>query len=166
MALKGHQRAKGKTDEWLTPRWILDPLGSFDLDPCAPILRPWPTATMHYTINDDGLLQQWWGRVWLNPPFGNKEPWLERMANHGNGIALIPAATETELFYRLVWGVAKGFLFIKTRPHFCTPLGDAASLNSGAPMCLIAYSDNDLGILRRSGLGVVVVEDRETPRSS
>lgn len=25
----------GDTDTWLTPRWILDTLGPFDLDPCA-----------------------------------------------------------------------------------------------------------------------------------
>lgn len=158
MGLKAHQRAKGNTDEWLTPRWILDPLGGFDLDPCAPILRPWSTATMHYTINDDGMLQPWWGRVWLNPPFAQKERWIERMASHGNGIALLPASTETEMFYRLVWGVAKGILFIKTRPHFCTPLGDKSSHNSGAPMCLIAYSNHDLHVLARSGLGTVVTE--------
>lgn len=35
--------------EWLTPRNIVDALGPFDLDPCAPIVRPWPTAVQHYT---------------------------------------------------------------------------------------------------------------------
>lgn len=159
MSLKAHQqRAEGSTDEWLTPRWILDPLGEFDLDPCAPILRPWPTAKRHYTINDDGMLQPWEGRVWLNPPFGQKAAWLNRMALHGNGIALIPAATETETFFRFVWGVAAGVLFIETRPYFCTPLGDYASFNSGAPMCLVAYSQADLEILKLSDLGAVCIQ--------
>lgn len=54
---------QGKTNEWLTPPWLLDVLGPFDLDPCSPIRRPWPTADMHYTAEDDGLSQPWHGRV-------------------------------------------------------------------------------------------------------
>ena len=37
MSLSGHQSAKMKNDEWLTPPEILRALGSFDLDPRAPI---------------------------------------------------------------------------------------------------------------------------------
>lgn len=159
MSLSGHQSARSTTNEWLTPRWILDKLGKFDLDPCSPIVRPWPTATMHYTINDDGLAQPWWGRVWLNPPFGREaSAWLHKMADHRNGIALIPARTETAMFYRSVWGRNCGVLFIRTRPHFFTPLGDEAAFNSGAPICLVAYSDYDREILKASGLGAVVAE--------
>lgn len=28
-------------EEWLTPPYILEALGGFDLDPCAPEFRPW-----------------------------------------------------------------------------------------------------------------------------
>ena len=35
-------------NEWLTPPELLAKLGQFDLDPCAPVNRPWPTATHHY----------------------------------------------------------------------------------------------------------------------
>ena len=42
-------------NEWLTPPHILRRLGPFDLDPCAPINRPWDTAEHHYTIEDDGI---------------------------------------------------------------------------------------------------------------
>ncbi len=159
MGLSSHQSPTSTSQEWLTPRWILDKLGGFDLDPCAPIMRPWATATMHYTVNDDGLAQPWWGRVWLNPPFGREaDRWMRRMAEHANGIALIPARTETRMFYRSVWGVARGVLFIKSRPHFCTPLGDEAAFDSGAPICLVAYTDYDLDMLRRSGLGAVIAQ--------
>ena len=60
--------ATGK-NQWLTPPELLAKLGQFDLDPCAPINRPWPTATQHYTIEDDGLKQPWFGRCWVNPPY-------------------------------------------------------------------------------------------------
>ena len=39
-------------DTWLTPPSIITSLGEFDLDPCSPINRPWPTAKEHYTIED------------------------------------------------------------------------------------------------------------------
>ena len=61
-----HQSADWKKDEWLTPRWILNRLGEFDLDPCAPINRPWDTAKRHFTIYDNGLMKDWgWKqRIW------------------------------------------------------------------------------------------------------
>jgi hypothetical protein len=40
MSLSGHQSARMKNDEWLTPPEIIHALGLFSLDPCAPINRP------------------------------------------------------------------------------------------------------------------------------
>lgn len=157
MSLSAHQSANMKSDEWLTPPEILSALGDFDLDPCSPIVRPWDTAAHHYDINDDGLSQQWVGRVWCNPPFGREAvKWLRRMADHGNGIALVPARTETAMFYECVWGVADAVLFIKGRPHFHRVDGSRAPFNSGAPICLIAYGRNNALALLRSDLGAVV----------
>ena len=91
----GHQRAYcGEKDEWLTPPKIITDLGPFDLDPCSPINRPWPTAKMHFTIEDDGLRLPWHGRVWMNPPYGpHTGMWLSKLADHRNGVALIFART-------------------------------------------------------------------------
>lgn len=158
MGLSGHQSAKMKNGEWLTPPEVLENLGPFDLDPCAPIVRPWSTAEHHYTIEDNGLLKPWEGRIWLNPPFGREAVrWLRKMAEHNNGIALIPARTETKMFYETIWGKAAGVLFIKGRPHFHFVDGKRASFNSGAPICLIAYGKENLDILKASGLGFVAV---------
>ena len=49
------------SDEWYTPRWILDQLGEFDLDPCAATNPPWPTARTMYDRNADGLSRRWGG---------------------------------------------------------------------------------------------------------
>jgi len=144
-------------DEWLTPPEILAPLGSFDLDPCAPIIRPWPTAQLHYTKLDNGLTSTWNGRIWLNPPFGRETvKWMRRMAYHQNGIALIAARTETKMFFECVWKQATAVLFLEGRPHFHYVTGERASFNSGAPICLVAYSKYDAEILRKSGLGFTV----------
>ena len=156
MGLSAHQSARMKNDEWLTPPEILRPLGRFDLDPCAPITRPWDTAMHHYTVLDDGLSKPWAGRVWCNPPFGREAvKWLRRMAQHGNGIALIPARTETAMFYEAVWDSADAVLFIKGRPHFHFVTGERAPFNSGAPICLVAYGQSNVQSLLDSGLGVV-----------
>ena len=60
-------------DEWYTPRWIIDELGPFDLDPCSPPadVRPYEIASVSYTKEDDGLKQEWpdGSVVWMNPPY-------------------------------------------------------------------------------------------------
>ena len=99
-----HERTAGK-EEWLTPRHVIEALAPFDLDPCASIVRPWPTAAMHYTIEDNGLAKPWAGRVWCNPPYGSQTGrWLARLRDHGDGIALVFARTETRSFFDAVWG--------------------------------------------------------------
>ncbi len=156
MSLSSHQSARMKNDEWLTPPEILAALGKFDLDPCAPVLRPWDTASHHYTVVDNGLHHPWRGRVWCNPPFGREAvKWLRRMVEHGNGIALVPARTETAMFYECVWKAAQAVLFVKGRPHFHYVDGRRAAANSGAPICLVAYGAANAAALRASGLGHV-----------
>ena len=156
MSLSAHQSAAMKHDEWLTPPEILRALGTFDLDPCAPIMRPWDMAAQHFNINDDGLRQPWHGRVWCNPPFGREAPkWLAKLAEHGNGIALVPARTETAMFFASVWGVADAVCFVRGRPHFHLPSGERAPFNSGAPICLVAYGRTNMRALHLCGLGHV-----------
>lgn len=138
------------TDTWLTPPELIKALGEFDLDPCTPIEMPWDTAKHRYTPNEDGLKQPWYGRVWLNPPYGKEAgKWLNKLAAHGNGIALIFARTETEMFFNNVWDKAHGILFIKGRLFFHYPDGTKAIANSGAPSVLIAYGSNNVECLEK-----------------
>ena len=153
----GHQSRRNITDTWLTPPAIIQALGPFDLDPCAaPDPRPWDTAIRHYTKpRDDGLALPWRGRVWLNPPYGQQDvvgPWMRRMAEHGNGTALIFARTETEIFFETVWLAAKACLFLEGRLHFHYPDGSRAKHNGGAPSVLVAYGTRDAERLARCGL--------------
>ncbi len=158
--MKHHQRTVGINDEWITPHWILQRLGRFDLDPCAAVNQPWPTADKMLTINDNGLAAEWFGRVWLNPPFNRyqRPQWMARMAEHNNGIMLVPAACETEAFRAFVFGVASAVCMVWRRPRFCTIDGREAKANSGCTICLVAYGQHNAEILRASGLGAVLVE--------
>lgn len=162
-SMANHERAvDGGTNEWLTPRYILDALGAFDLDPCSPINRPWPTAAKHFTREDNGLMQRWEGRVWLNPPYGNQTgKWLARLAEHGDGIALIFARTETQMFQKHAWPRANAMLFLAGRVPFCRPDGKQADNCGGAPSVLIAYGERNVAALEASGLDGYLVHLRD-----
>jgi len=150
--MSGHESPVAQKEEWLTPPTMVQALGDFDLDPCSPINRPWATASKHFTIMDDGLARDWVGRVWCNPPYGKKtEVWLDRLADHGNGIALIFARTETRAFFKTVWDRADALLFIKGRIRFHHVTGEQAA-SAGAPSVLVAYGANNIDALRESGI--------------
>ena len=141
------------TDVWLTPPYIIEALGEFDLDPSSPIQRHWNTAKKHYTIIDDGLSQEWEGRVWCNPPYGREtKKWLKKCANHGDAMALIFARTETIMFFDEVWDKASAIFFLKGRLRFYTDQGIQANASAGAPSVLIAYGDNNAEILKNCKL--------------
>lgn len=79
-------------DDYYTPKWIFEKLGLiFDLDVCAPEKGvPWLPTLSHYCKEQDGLKQDWFGLVWMNPPFSNQRPWIEKFIQHQNGLALLP----------------------------------------------------------------------------
>lgn len=142
------------SDVWLTPPPILEALGPFDLDPCAAVGQPWPTAAAQFTLDDDGLTRRWFGRVWLNPPFSHPAPWMARLADHGRGTAIVPTATETAYFFGSVWERAHGLLFLRGRVQFYRVDGvkPEGRQRSRAAMVLVAYGRNDAERLADSSL--------------
>lgn len=95
------------SDEWYTPEHIVsrveEMLGRIDLDPCSNQGRNIP-AVEHLYKGDDGLQHGWWGRVFMNPPFGpngrnisswNRKLITEYQSRHTTeAIALVPANRE------------------------------------------------------------------------
>ena len=140
----------------MTPRWIIDALGPFDLDPCAADPRPWDCAEVNLSEADDGLRQAWAGRTWLNPPFDRYRvgKWIGRLAEHGRGTALLHARTETEWF-RICWQRSTAILFMAKRLIFAKSDGTPCTTrsgeraNSGAPPVLVAFGDYDAMRLRQ-----------------
>ncbi|RQD79845.1 MAG: hypothetical protein D5R96_09440, partial [Methanocalculus sp. MSAO_Arc2] len=97
--------------EWYTPDDIISRVirvfGTIDLDPCSngrggDANVP---ARNHYTLEENGLNQEWKGRVYMNPPYGNEiQKWISKLkeeyeaGNVQEAIALVPARTDTKWF--------------------------------------------------------------------
>ena len=168
IAPSAHTRGTRTTDDWITPKWLIEALGPFDLDPCASLSQPWPCARFFLTVNNDGLYASWnayrgeTSFVWLNPPYGKATGnWLAKLATHNHGIALVFARTETKMFFDHVWPKASGLLFLKGRLTFCRPDGTEGESNSGGPSVLIAYGVEAMERLKlNSKLGAFVAITR------
>ena len=154
MGIGSHHSTHSLKDEWLTPPNIIESLGPFDLDPCAPINRPWDTAKNHYTIKDDGLKKEWFGRVWLNPPYSHAImwDWFDKLVSHKNGVGLLFARTETRGFFNYIWHRADSLLFIRGRLRFYINDGSLPSGNAGGPSVLVAYGEENSIRLENSNI--------------
>lgn len=143
-----YHRTDAKED-WLTPPELVESLGFFDLDPCAAVGQPWKTAKKQYTIEDNGLLQEWNGRVWCNPPYGRKtQHFMNKLKGHGDGIALIFTRTETKNWFENIWTGADAILFLRDRISF-HDINGVQKERSGCGSALIAYGQRNVQALEK-----------------
>lgn len=154
-----HEERNSQNVDWYTPPWVFQRLGlDFDLDPCQPPDGiKWIPAKQRYSIHDDGLMQPWSGRVWLNPPYGKHTPaWLERMHNHRNGIALVFARTDCAWFHESV-AKSDAILFLRGRVKFVDGLGVTGGSGAGSGSMLVAWGrENVDALLAMRDLGHLV----------
>lgn len=155
--LSDHELLNQSTsNEWYTPAVYIEAarevMGSIDLDPasCA-FANQMVKAARYYTIHDDGLLQDWHGNVWLNPPYGrlngksNQALWSQKLiAEHRTGrvrqaLMLTNVATGTRWFSPL-WDFP--ICFVVGRIQFYT---DGYKLGQGATHdnAIVYLGEND-----------------------
>jgi hypothetical protein len=155
----GGEGIEDESDEWYTPAWVFRALGiEFDLDPCSPGAPPSSVpAKRHITKEEDGMQQPWNGAVWVNPPFSDKRRWYERLCIHGNGIALMPARTETHDLQAYM-NESSALLFLKGRIYFergSRPAANGVGGQTSTPpfgVVLCAYGDLMADVLLDSSL--------------
>lgn len=146
----------GESDEWYTPRYIFDALGeAFDLDVACP-----PEGPRHVPapvwFHQEGLERDWFGFVWMNPPFGHqstKRRWLRKFFDHGNGIALVPDRTSAPWFQEFA-PMADAILWVSPKIKFERPDGSIGD-SPGTGTALFAVGERAVTALCRSGLGFV-----------
>lgn len=150
---KPHVSFNTGNNEWYTPADIIDAarkvLGTIDLDPASSLLaNETVKAEKIYTVEDDGLAQEWFGNIWLNPPYasGLIERFVDKLlsSNFQQAIALVNNATDTEWFSRLA-NSASVVVFPKGRIKFHKPDG-----TTGAPLQgqAILYFGNNLSAFK------------------
>lgn len=153
----------GRSDEWYTPKYIFDAMGAtFDLDVASPpgdprISTAVPAKSYLYT---ESLLVDWFGFVWMNPPFGGRNglvPWLDKFFAHGNGVALTPDRTSAP-WWQSAAQRADAVLFIDGKVRFIRPDGTEGK-SPGDGTTLFAAGERGVDALENAaiaGLGMLM----------
>lgn len=110
-AKKPHVANNSKDDEWYTPSIYIESarrvMGSIDLDPASnDFANETVFATTYYDETVNGLEQEWFGNIWLNPPYSTAliQAFADKLvsSNFDKAIVLVNNATETAWFRKLV----------------------------------------------------------------
>ena len=140
-------------DEVYTPKEVFDALGLlFDLDVCGPKGGlEWIPAKRTFCQEEDGLAQEWYGRVWMNPPYSAPKLWVDKWLEHKNGVMIAPFS-KSHWFMKL-WESEAVILNNPVRFRFNKPDGSKYAI--AFPTAIWAIGESNITALKMSGLGVI-----------
>jgi len=140
------------SDDYYTPKWIFDALNiTFDLDPASPVGGPSNTPCRQYfTKQDNGLVQDWHGSVFLNPPFSKTTPWVTKWLTHANGVILVPMSKSK--WFNDLWNSNATIIALPSNLKFDDPTGGNGSIFIACLLAALGTSNikalNNLGKTR------------------
>lgn len=123
----------------------------------------WKTAKESYNKYDDGLSREWFGRVWLNPPYSKPliMEFFDRMATHGNGIALTFNRMDSALYHEHIFPFCTAVFVLRKRIRFYDSRLEQSKRNPGSGSVLIAYGEENVRAILESGLeGIMLRVDK------
>ena len=138
LAKKAHVANNSGNNEWYTPAKFINAaravMGDIDCDPASSeVANRIVQAHTFYTIETDGLEQEWNGRVWMNPPYA--QPVITHFCNTlvekfereevHEACVLVNNATETTWFQKLL-SAASAVCFPQSRIRFIDVEGKPA----------------------------------------
>jgi hypothetical protein len=135
-----------KNDILQTPKYVIDALGPFDLDPCSGANTNIGKVNWWDGRGEDGLEKEWFGFVWCNPPFSQKEVWSKKMIEHNNGILILPERGSAPWFGPLAESAGIYFVMGKKIDF----IGGPSSNNLGS--VLFPFGDEAIRRVENSGL--------------
>lgn len=121
-----------KNDCLKTPEYVYKQFGYIDLDPCSGIDTKIASTNWAIERGEDGLKREWFGFVYCNPPFSQKEIWAEKMIAHGNGILMLPERGSAPWFGPLATAASRYWVMGK-KINF---IGGPSSNNLGSVLFL------------------------------
>ena len=141
------------SDDYYTPPIVFEALNvQFDLDVAGPPGGvPWIPAIKTLTVVDDGLVTPWAGKIWCNPPFSNIPPWIKKMREHGNGIALVGISKSA--WCNEAWKLADGVMLLPSNLKFVRASGNPESILTAT--MLLGFGADNVEAMRQSNLGFV-----------
>lgn len=164
-AKKPHVTHNSTDNEWFTPSQYIEAarlvMGSIDLDPASnDFANETVKAGTYYTEETDGLHQEWFGNIWLNPPYSTSsiQMFAEKLVNSSfhQAVVLVNNATETGWFETLV-KKASAIVFHKGRIRFIKTDGEHGTPLQG--QAFIYYGDRSdvfLDVFGRFGWGALL----------
>lgn len=159
-------QTSGKT-EWYTPAPIVEAarrtMGGIDLDPASSAkANETVRASCYFTRADDGLSQQWFGRVWMNHPFGAESngPWIAKLveeykAKRVSQACCIGLSSTSERWFQPLFDFP--ICFLSPRTNYLEPDGRVArGVTRGSAVAYLG--PNVAGFIEAfGGLGRVMV---------